>query len=113
MREGIGEMLYPNGDRYYGTWRFGDRLAGFLTYANGNVYVGQFARRTLQNDRNDPSEGEMRYADGTVYNGAWRDGKPHGVGKFTDVDGTVLEGRFEDGEFVALESDKERARDLD
>ena len=97
-------MLYPNGDRYYGTWKFGARLAGVLTYANGNVYVGEFARVIFHlNQRNDPSEGEMRYADGTVYKGAWRDGKPHGVGKFTDVDGTVLEGRFEDGEFVALE----------
>jgi len=44
-------------------------------------------------------EGVMRYPDGTVYIGFWKDGKKYGYGKQRSVDGTTYEGEFYDNMF--------------
>jgi hypothetical protein len=36
----------------------------------------------------------QKYHDGIVYEGAWRDGKRHGQGKYTYADGAVYEGEW-------------------
>lgn len=40
--------------------------------------------------------GTMHYANGTVYEGQWKDGKRQGKGKYTTKYGAVLEGYFDD-----------------
>ena len=41
-RHGKGITVYSNGNRYIGTWVDNIRTFGTLTYANGNIYKGQF-----------------------------------------------------------------------
>jgi hypothetical protein len=42
----------------------------------------------------------MRWVDGTVYKGEWKDGHQHGKGKLIQPDGTVLEGYFRKNVFL-------------
>lgn len=35
--------------------------------------------------------------DGRVYEGQWKEGKQHGIGKFTDRDGVTTEGIWDNG----------------
>ena len=38
--------------------------------------------------------GEFTWADGTIYDGDWVDGKRHGHGQFNWVDGTIYIGEW-------------------
>jgi hypothetical protein len=40
----------------------------------------------------------MTYADGSIYEGSWRDGARHGRGTFVGPLGTRYEGQWKDGE---------------
>jgi hypothetical protein len=42
----------------------------------------------------------MTFPDGRRYVGAWKNGKPHGLGAGTFPDGRELIGEFEHGKFV-------------
>ena len=67
---------------YNGEWKDGKHHGkGKMTYANGDVYDGEW------------EDGKMTYADGVVYNGEWKDGKKH-VGKMTYANGDVYDGEW-------------------
>jgi hypothetical protein len=66
---------------------------GKMTYANGDVYVGEFKDGKRQ------GIGKIIYANGDVYEGGWLDGKQHGKGKETGADGWVYEGDWVNGMF--------------
>lgn len=93
-REGEGTLLFPDGETFVGTfvdgavikgkgmikYTSGNRIKGVMTdnayngeceifYVNGDYYHGNVVR-----DIPDGS-GKMVYADGTVYNGTWKEGE--------------------------------------
>lgn len=59
-------------------------------FDTGNKYVGTLRPDTLKYIRS--GKGTMIYADGTSYDGQWRDDKRCGVGTMTYTDGTVYDG---------------------
>src|SRR5574343_1875170 len=68
------------------------RAHGFGTlYANGTVYEGDWRNGEMH------GKGEYTYANGSVYYGDWRDGKERGKGRLTLVKGTVYYGDWRDG----------------
>ena len=69
-RSGHGIMTWNNGDEYDGKWALDKMIKGTLTYANGNIYQGEF-KNDLQG-----GNGVMYYADSHTYvRGQWKDGK--------------------------------------
>lgn len=63
-------MLYPSGAKYAGGWKDGRRHAkGDMTFANGDVYKGNWAE-------NSPNgQGQFIGVTGVQYAGGWKDGK--------------------------------------
>lgn len=49
------------------------------------VYTGQVSTST----NNPDGDGTLRVDDGAVYNGAWRDGQPHGAGVWATIEGDL------------------------
>ena len=65
-RQGVGCMIYANGDKYNGGWVDGCKDGhGKYIYANGDIYEGQ-----------------------------WKYGKKFGIGKYTYTNGRILQGTF-------------------
>ncbi len=62
-----------------------------LTYANGDVYVGETVNGKRQ------GEGVYTYKDGKRYTGAWQDDKRHGQGTLTFPNGDKYVGEFAEG----------------
>ena len=91
-RHGKGKYTYANGNVYEGDFQDGKRHGkGKFTYASGSVYEGDWK------DDNFHGKGKYTFANGNVYEGDYQDGKRHGKGKYTSADGTVYEGDFQDG----------------
>ena len=74
------------------------------TWADGTVYDGEWKDGKIH------GQGKKTWADGTVYDGEWKDGNYHGQGKMTwATDGTVYDGEWKDdnmhgqGEFTSLD----------
>ncbi len=66
------------------------------TFSDGNVYEGNFK------DDKPHGKGIMIYTDGRVYEGDWVEGKRHGKGKTTCPDGKVEEGYWEDDILIKI-----------
>ena len=63
-----------------------------LTYANGDVYVGEFTDGQLT------GQGTFTFASGGVYVGAWKDDQFNGQGTYTFASGNVYVGEWKDGQ---------------
>ena len=61
---------------------------GKMTYANGNVYDGQWLK-----DKKD-GKGTMTYANGDIYDGQWLNDKKEGKGTMTYIDGNIYDGQW-------------------
>jgi len=67
LRELWGEMIYGNGDAYYGQWHHNDRHGfGVQVYRDGSRYCGNWSK----GQRN--GMGVMLYQNGVMYEGQWR-----------------------------------------
>jgi len=66
--------------------------SGTFRYADGSVYEGEWK------DGKRHGTGTCQYVDGNVYEGEWKDGKPHGRGRLRYADRTVYEGVWADGQ---------------
>jgi len=64
---------------------------GVFTWANGNVYDGDFA-----NDKKD-GNGKFTWPDGRIYNGEWKAGKQHGKGEYIHKNGQARKGTWDNG----------------
>jgi len=88
-REGVGVMVYANGNMYEGQWRAGNREGvGTMHYATGNKYVGQFVAGKKQ------GQGTFRFASGSKYEGEWVADKREGQGTYHSADGNRYEGEW-------------------
>ena len=65
-----------------------------IKYSNGDVYEGNWK------DDFKHGYGKMTWADGAVYEGNYKEGVKHGYGKMTWADGDVYEGNWYKGEMV-------------
>jgi hypothetical protein len=76
LANGEGQATYANGDVYEGQW-VGDKRegAGKCTYASGEFYEGGW-----KSDKRD-GKGRARYVTGDTYEGEWRFGKREGQGR--------------------------------
>merc|ERR1711990_1073570 len=97
VKNGKWKCTYANGDVYDGDFKDGNfHGKGTYTWANGNVYVGEW--------KDDKKHGKATYTvnsgwnKGDVYVGEYKDDKRNGYGKFTNADGSIWhDGRWKDG----------------
>jgi hypothetical protein len=109
LKHGRGTYQWKDGRQYDGLY-VNDRSEdpnGTLTWKNGTLFVGQFARGqrsgkgVIRFPNNVRYQGDFlngkyngfgtcTFQDGRVYTGYWKRGKAHGKGKLTEADGTVL-----------------------
>ena len=83
---------YPNGDKYEGDWRNGNKEGkGIYYFNNGNRYEGDY--------RNDNKEGKgvFYYNSGDRYEGDWRNGKRDGKGIYYYNNGDRMMGDYLNG----------------
>ena len=98
---GLGFLIFPNGDKYVGEYKDGKRNGrGTFTYNDGK-YVGEWK------DGEQHGQGTITWSDGGKYVGEWKDGIPNGQGTFTfseyDKNGNLSDGKkyvgsWKDGE---------------
>ena len=63
---------------------------GIYRFANGSVYEGEWR------DGKRTGQGKSTWPDGDVYEGGFKDDKRHGQGKYTYANGNVYEGGYKD-----------------
>ena len=65
---------------------------GCLKFADGSMYEGAFENHKRQ------GEGKFTFADGvSFYEGAWKDGQQDGEGIYSNKDGVKRKGRWNKG----------------
>ena len=70
---GKGLLRQSNGNSFDGTWQRGLDFGRFrVTYANGEIYDGDSLRYRRC------GYGVMKFLDGSIYTGEWRDDKCNG-----------------------------------
>ena len=74
-------------DQYHNCW-------GTFTWANGDIYVGEFKDGVLN------GWGKYTWANGENYIGEWKNSKRHGEGINKSPDGKRMEGIFENDNFI-------------
>ena len=88
-REGVGVMVYADGDMYEGQWRAGKKEGvGTLHLATGSKYVGQYVAGKQE------GQGTFHYATGDRYEGEWVAGEQEGQGTYHYADGNRYEGEW-------------------
>jgi len=70
---------------------------GHLTVTNGKYYGG-IKDGNMHGNGKKHGKGKNSYANGSVYEGYWKDDKKHGTGKYSSASGDVYEGYWKDGE---------------
>ena len=95
-----GVDISPDGTKEVGTWNYdGTKCGGTITWKDGREYKGDWKIVDGGTDLPDGA-GSMKYPDGRMYVGQFRDGKMDGAGKMTYQDGKVEDGLWKDGKFV-------------
>lgn len=86
---GKGKMIFTNGDSYEGWWK-DDQIHGHGIYKweNGNIYDGHWSNGNMH------GEGVFQYADGDMYSGNFDNDYRHGVGTLISQNGTKYEGEW-------------------
>lgn len=81
----------------YTGWFRGDRIKGYLPdgrgimkYQNGSVYSGQWKDGRMHGN------GSIRWQDGSLYSGQWMDGKRSGYGTYAWSNGDRYTGHWDD-----------------
>lgn len=90
-RNGYGLAKINNGTRFEGVYENDVVVNGIATFKNGSLYTGQFNSKGLFH-----GQGKYIFADGSFYEGEYRDGKQNGLGVFTFLSGDVFKGEFVD-----------------
>jgi hypothetical protein len=75
---GYGKMTYANGDVYEGQWKNGLKQgSGVMDFSNGDKYEGQWKNGKMH------GKGVMKFSYGQKYEGEWKEGLMDGLGEFT------------------------------
>lgn len=99
MKDGIGELLYANGNKYSGSFLKNMRDGkGKLTIYPDNplleeIYEGEW----LQNQKEGIGTYIYRKSIGAVYKGYWHSDKRHGRGRLKFSSGAIYTGEFQEG----------------
>jgi len=94
--EGLGSKTYPDGDKYVGEWKDGERNGqGIFTFGKGkhegDKYVGEY-KDGVRN-----GQGTYTWTNGQKYVGEWKDEKENGQGTMSLSNGEKYVGEFKDG----------------
>ena len=73
---------------------------GTLRFANGNVYEGDFKNNVRE------GKGTLRFANGEVYEGDFKNGRREGKGTYRFANGEVYEGDWKNGRTVGKGTDR-------
>ena len=88
LRNGIGKIIYPNGDIYEGNFVNGMLDGrGKEVRTDGKVIEGAYSKNRLTN-------GKIIFPSGEIQTGEFEGGRLNGKGKLVRKDGTILEGNF-------------------
>ena len=91
----IGTKTYPNGDKYIGGYKDGNRDGlGTYTYTSGSKYVGE------HKDGEKHGQGTYTWADGDKYVGEIKFNKFHGQGTYTFANGVKESGYYMNGKYI-------------
>lgn len=95
-----GTWVAPDGTIEVGTWnRDGTPCGGTITWTDGRKYKGDW--KVVEGALELPDgRGEMRWPDGRIYVGRFRDGTMEGMGKMTYPNGKIELGVWKQGKFV-------------
>jgi hypothetical protein len=110
VKEGVGKITFPNGDKYHGQWK-SNKIHGEGTYfyANGDIYSGQWENCKKHGEgayvyKSDDSQlvgswvngsitsGKWVFKDGTSWHGSFKNQKPIGRGVFYLPNGNQQDG---------------------
>lgn len=91
--DGEGTYRFANGRVYVGQWAMG-HMSGYgkMEMPDGSRYEGGYERDMKH------GEGTFTWADGRVYQGQWRAGKQDGAGVLIDTNGRQTKGHWRMGE---------------
>ncbi len=87
------QITLQNGAKYEGEWNEATKQRdgkGTQIWADGSLYEG-FWKNDKANGR-----GRLIHADGDVYEGEWKDDKAHGFGRYMHTDGAQYEGYWKE-----------------
>ncbi|CCI40849.1 unnamed protein product [Albugo candida] len=112
VKQGIGKMIFPNGDIYHGEWK-DDKMhgEGAFMYANGDIYSGEFeqgiregqgtyeyaADRSMLTGKwvmNALIDGRWKFKNGGEYIGRFENGKPIGPCVLKSRSGLQIEAEY-------------------
>ena len=92
LRNGIGKIIYPNGDIYEGNYVNNLKTGiGKIIYPNGDIYEGNFVNNLRH------GKGKITSEKGTSYEGDFFENKIQGKGIQKFPAGHIEEGDFKDG----------------
>jgi hypothetical protein len=90
---GLGFLIFPNGDKYVGEWKDGKPNGqGTTTFLDGRKYVGEYK------DGKRNGQGTFTLSNGNKYVGEWKDGERNGQGTFTWSIGNKFVGEWKDNQ---------------
>ena len=94
--EGLGSKTYPDGDKYVGEWKDGERNGqGIFTFGKGKHEGDKFVGEYKDGERN--GQGTYTWTNGQKYVGEWKDEKENGQGTMSLSNGEKYVGEFKDG----------------
>ncbi|ETN20979.1 hypothetical protein PPTG_01327 [Phytophthora nicotianae INRA-310] len=124
-KNGLGKMMFANGDVYHGEWK-ADKMTGegSFMYANGDIFSGRFesgirSGKDTYEFAADKSLFVGEWADNTITNGKWvfKDGGSY-VGRFEDgnpIGNCMIKfpsGLQQDGEYVKAQATNDAGEEV-
>ena len=95
--EGLGSKTYPDGDKYVGEWKDGERNGqGIFTFGKGKHEGDKFVGEYKDGVRN--GQGTYTWTNGQKYVGEWKDEKENGQGTMSLSNGEKYVGEFKENE---------------
>ena len=97
-KNGYGEYVYSNGDKYFGNHSKGKKSGqGKYLYSGGDIYEGSFRKDKYH------GYGVYKDSDGSLYEGEWKNDDRHGQGKQIFANGKnagqIWEGKWRGNSF--------------
>jgi hypothetical protein len=104
VANGLGFVLFNNGDRYLGSFLNGRYNGNGILYKNGDRYNGNFL------DGKKSGQGFISYEYGGWYDGEWKNDMYDGMGELGSSDGQKSIGLFSQNVFVKSKADIEQEK---